>query len=95
MRRVLSVVGVVILAGGLTGAAGLKVRIVQTNSAGDSIHVIDPTTNKVVQRIKGIEAAHGIAFAPDGSRVYVSDEADSTLDVFDAKSGAVVGTLGN
>jgi YVTN family beta-propeller protein len=46
-----------------------------TNSAGDSIHVIDPATNKVVQEIKGIEAAHGIAPSPDGARVYVSNEA--------------------
>ena len=58
-----------------------------TNSAGDSIHVIDPVTNKVVQEIKGVEAAHGIAPAPDGARVYVSNEADSTLDVFDRESG--------
>jgi YVTN family beta-propeller protein len=61
-----------------------------TNSAGDSIHVIDPTTNKVVQEIKGIEAAHGIAPSPDGLRVYVSNEADSTLDVFAQASGALV-----
>jgi YVTN family beta-propeller protein len=61
-----------------------------TNSAGDSIHVIDPATNKVVQEIKGIEAAHGIAPSPDGSRVYVSNEADSTLDVFDQATGALV-----
>src|SRR5215813_6910201 len=61
-----------------------------TNSAGDSIHVIDPATNKVVQEIKGIEAAHGIAPSPDGSRVYVSNEADSTLDVFDRESGALL-----
>jgi YVTN family beta-propeller protein len=61
-----------------------------TNSAGDSIHVIDPTTNKVVQEIKGIEAAHGIAPSPDGSRIYVSNEADSTLDVFAQASGALV-----
>jgi YVTN family beta-propeller protein len=61
-----------------------------TNSAGDSIHAIDPVTNKVVQEIKGIEAAHGIAPSPDGSRVYVSDEADSTLDVFDRESGKLV-----
>ena len=65
-------------------------RIYVTNSAGDSIHVIDPATQKVVQQIKGIEAAHGIAFAPDGSRVYVSDEADSTLDVFERKSGKLI-----
>jgi YVTN family beta-propeller protein len=61
-----------------------------TNSAGDSIHVIDPATNKVVQEIKGIEAAHGIAPSPDGARVYVSNEADTTLDVFDRASGALI-----
>jgi YVTN family beta-propeller protein len=65
-------------------------RIYITNSAGDSIHVIDPATNKVVQQIKGIEGAHGIAFSPDGSRVYVSDEVDSTLDVFDRKTGKLM-----
>jgi YVTN family beta-propeller protein len=52
-------------------ASASTVRIYITNSAGDSIHVIDPTTNKVVQEIKGIEGAHGVNFSPDGSRVYV------------------------
>jgi YVTN family beta-propeller protein len=66
------------------------VRVYITNSAGDSIHVIDPATNKVVQQIKGVEGAHGIAFSPDGSRVYVSDEVDSTLDVFDRKTGKLI-----
>ncbi len=66
------------------------VRVYITNSAGDSIHVVDPATNKVVQVIKGIEAAHGIGFAPDGRRVYVSNEADSTLDVVDRKTGKIV-----
>jgi YVTN family beta-propeller protein len=65
-------------------------RIYVTNSAGDSVHVIDPATNKVVQEIKGIEAPHGIGFAPDGSKVYVSDEADSTLDVFERASGKLI-----
>src|ERR1051325_8010452 len=71
-------------------ASADTVRIYITNSAGDSIHVIDPATNKVVQVMKGIEAAHGINFAPDGSKVYVSNEADSTLDVFDRASGALI-----
>ena len=71
-------------------AWGGTALIYVTNSAGDSIHVIDPATNKVVQEIKGIEAAHGIALSPDGSRIYVSNEANSTLDVFDRQSGKLI-----
>src|SRR6478752_167941 len=67
-------------------AAGNKVRIIQTNSAGDSVHVIDPATNKVVGVISGIEVSHGAAVAPDGSRIYISNEADSTLDFVDGKT---------
>jgi YVTN family beta-propeller protein len=65
-------------------------RIYVTNSAGDRIDVIDPATNKVVQVIKGIEAAHGVNFSPDGARVYVSNESDSTLDVVEQKSGKIL-----
>src|ERR1044072_672108 len=67
-------------------AAAQTSRVYVTNSAGDNIHVIDPATNKVVQVIDGIEAAHGIDFSPDGPPVCVSTESHSTLDVFDAKS---------
>jgi YVTN family beta-propeller protein len=63
-----------------------KVRIIQTNAAGDNVHIIDPATNKVVGEIKGIEVSHGAAVAPDGSRIYVSNEADNTLDAVDAKT---------
>jgi YVTN family beta-propeller protein len=71
-------------------ASAQTVRIYVTNSAGDSVHVIDPATNKVVQVINGVEAAHGVTFSPDGERVYISNEHDITLDVLDRKSGAVV-----
>jgi len=67
-------------------ADATKVRIIQTNNAGDSVHLIDPATNKVVGVINGIEVNHGAAVAPDGSRIYVSNEAESTLDVVDAKT---------
>src|SRR5262245_66067814 len=60
--------------------------MIQTNSAGDSVTIIDPATNKVVGEISGIEVGHGAAGAPDGSRIYVSNEADSTLDVIDART---------
>jgi YVTN family beta-propeller protein len=67
-----------------------KVRIIQTNSAGDNVHIIDPVTNKVVGVISGIEVNHGVGVAPDGSRIYVSDEAESTLDVVDGKTSKVI-----
>jgi YVTN family beta-propeller protein len=66
-------------------AAG-TVRILQTNSAGDNVSVIDPVTNKVVGEITGIEVNHGAAAAPDGSRYYVSNEGKSTLDIVDQKT---------
>src|SRR5256885_9385666 len=69
-----------------TAAAPGKVRIIQTNSAGDTVSIIDPVTNKVVAEITGIEVNHGAAAAPDGSRLYVSNEAESTLDVVDGKA---------
>lgn len=72
----------------LIAGAG-QVVIVQTNAAGDNIHLIDPATNKVVAEIRGIEVNHGAAAAPDGSRFYFSNEADHTLDVVDRKSLAV------
>jgi len=64
--------------------------IYATNDASDSIDVIDPISNQVVQVIGGIELSHGIAFSPGGARVYVSNEAHSVLDIVDRKSGNIV-----
>src|SRR5882724_9404287 len=87
--------------GGLTVLAGIvlctvsfssltaqqsKLRIIQTNSAGDNVHIIDPLTNKVVGEIKGLEAPHGIAVSPDGSRIYDSEQADRPVTVLDGKT---------
>ncbi len=58
-----------------------KVWIVQTNSAGDNVHIIDPVTNEVVQVIEGIPKAHGVAAAPDGSALYFSNEIHRTLEI--------------
>jgi YVTN family beta-propeller protein len=85
------VAGIVLCTVSLT--AQNKVRIIQTNSAGDNVSVIDPVTNKVVGVIDGIEAGHGAGVAPDGSRIYVSDEAESTLDVADAKTLKVINRI--
>jgi YVTN family beta-propeller protein len=82
--KLLSAIAVIGLAAPILHAA--TVRIVQTNAAGDSVMLIDPATNKVVGEIKGIEVNHGAAVAPDGSRFYITNEAESTLDVADAKT---------
>lgn len=71
-------------------SAQQKVRIIQTNSAGDNVHIIDPATNKVVGVIEGIEVGHGAGTSPDGTRIYVSNEAMSTLDFVDAKTLKVI-----
>jgi len=70
----------------LAAAQQPKLRIIQSNSAGDNLHIIDPVTNKVIGEIKGIEAPHGLAVSPDGSRIYISEEADKTLTVVDGKT---------
>jgi YVTN family beta-propeller protein len=67
-------------------AAATTVRIVQTNSAGDNIHLIDPATNTVVGIIKGIEVNHGAVVGRDGKHYYFTNEADHTVDVVDAKT---------
>ena len=74
----------------VAAADAASVRIIQTNSAGTDVHLIDPATNKVVGIIHGIEVNHGVTAAPDGSRFYITNEADKTLDVVDAKSLKVV-----
>src|SRR5262245_52293540 len=75
---------------GETQPSGRHARIIQTNSAGDNVHIIDPATNKVVGIIGGIEAGHGAGASPDGTRIYISDEAESTLDIVDAKTLAIL-----
>jgi YVTN family beta-propeller protein len=87
-RARLSHVAALVLALPLAAYAG-TVRILQTNAAGDNIHIIDPSTNTIVAEITGIEVPHGAAAAHDGSRFYFTNEADHTLDVVSGKTLAV------
>ena len=82
MRAVIAVVAILALA----NAALAQVRVLQTNSQGDNIHLIDPATNQIVGEIKGVPINHGAAAAPDGSRFYFSSEAEQTLHVVDGKT---------
>jgi YVTN family beta-propeller protein len=70
-------------------SGGTAVRIIQTNAAGDDTHLIDPATNRVVGVIRGVEIPHGVTAAPDGSRLYLSNESLHTLDVVNARTLAV------
>ena len=63
-----------------------KAFIVQTNSAGDSVSLIDPVTDRIVAEIPDAEVIHGAAAAPDGSRLYLSNESLATLDVVDTRT---------
>ncbi|MBI3261678.1 MAG: beta-propeller fold lactonase family protein [Acidobacteria bacterium] len=74
-----------VLAPALTAQTG-RVVIVQTNSAGDSVQVIDAATDKIVGEIPDAEVIHGVAAAPDGSRFYLSNESTATLDVADGRT---------
>jgi YVTN family beta-propeller protein len=71
-------------------SSGSTVRIYVTNSASDTIDVIDAGTNQIVQVIRGIALPHGIAFSPDGGRIYVSNESESVLDIVDRKTGEIL-----
>ncbi len=64
----------------------IAVRIIQTNAAGDDSTVIDPATNKVVGTISDIEIPHGVVGAPDGSQIYITNEAMHSLDIVDART---------
>jgi YVTN family beta-propeller protein len=75
-----------VLIGLLPALASAQVRIVQTNSRGENIHLIDPATHRIVGEITGVPINHGAAAAPDGSRLYFSSEAEQTLTVVDGKS---------
>ncbi len=81
LRMLLPVLGLV-----LPVTASAQVRVLQTNSRGDNIHLIDPATNTIVGEIKGVPINHGAAAAPDASRFYFSSEAEQTLHVVDGKT---------
>lgn len=89
IRRQLLALGIVAIAAAGPAAQAKAVRIIQTNAAGDNVHVIDPITNKVVAVIEDIEVPHGVAAAPDGSLVFITNESLSTVDVVSPKSWKV------
>ncbi len=74
-------------------AQDARVRIIQTNAAGDNVHIIDPATNEVVGVITGIPIPHGVTSHPDGSEYYFSNEVDHTLDVVSTETLRVIAQI--
>lgn len=70
--------------------AAATARIYVANRGGTTIDVIDPTTNKVVEVIRGIESPEVVRFSPDGSRLYITSRSEDVLDVRDRKSGKTI-----
>jgi YVTN family beta-propeller protein len=77
-------------AGSAAAANRPAARIYVTNSAGNTVDVIDPSVNRVVQVIHGIELPHGVGFSRDGSRVFISDESNDMLNVVDRESAKIL-----
>jgi YVTN family beta-propeller protein len=65
---------------------GVAVRILQSNNAGNTHHIIDPALNKVVGIIRGCPHAHNLTTHPDGLYYYCANEQEKTVDVFDTKT---------
>src|SRR6202166_1945653 len=70
-----------------------KVRLYVTNSAGNTVDVIDPATNKTVQTIDGIAPPHGLASTPEGPALNFKKEPQSVLDVVDGNTGHILEKL--
>jgi DNA-binding beta-propeller fold protein YncE len=65
---------------------GVAVRILQSNNAGNTHHIIDAATQQVVGIIRGCPHAHNLTTHPDGLYYYCSSEQDKTVDVFDTRT---------
>jgi YVTN family beta-propeller protein len=63
------------------------------NEYGNSISVIDTSTNEVITTLTGIEGPHNLQVAPDGRIVWAVSGEDSIAIKIDATSYALMGTV--
>lgn len=62
-------------------------------SHGTSVAVIDLATKKLIKEITGQHGVHGIAFAPETKRGFISNGGDNSVVVFDLQTLDVVGNI--
>src|SRR5262245_31110900 len=83
-----------VLAGTSAGQPAKKtVKLYVTNSTGDSIHVIDLGTLKVIGEIRTAADPHGAAVSGDGRRLFCTVESDHTLLVIDTARDRIEKTI--
>ena len=70
-----------------------NVLMYMVDNASNTVERIDPMSNAVVQVISGVEVPHGINISRDGSRLFVSSEAEQSLVVFDRKKACVISRI--
>jgi YVTN family beta-propeller protein len=87
-------VATVVLSGMSAGLPAKRtMKLYVTNSTGNSIHVIDLGTLKVMGEIKTAAHPHGAAVSADGRRLFCTVESDHTLLVIDTATDRVVKTI--
>ena len=74
----------------LAGQNGTALLIAQTSSGGSDTHLIDPVSNKVIGIIEGLGLPHGITINAEGTKYYVTNEHDVSVDVVDARTLQII-----
>ena len=74
----------------LANQHGTAIVIAQTSSGGSNTYLIDPLTNEVIGIIEGLGLPHGITINPEGTKYYVTNEHDISVDVVDARTLQVI-----
>jgi YVTN family beta-propeller protein len=71
-------------------------RIYVLNRRGNTVEVIDPVTNKIVQTIGGIVGPNGVAFSPDKAQrfLFISDLTNNHIWFLTRDEGTVAGQMG-
>src|SRR5262245_1037812 len=94
-KRFVLVAAIALVLAGMSAGQTAKrtVKLYVTNSTGESIHVIDLGTLKVIGEIKTPAHPHGAAVSGDGRRLFCSVESDHSLLVIDTSNDRIVKTI--
>src|SRR5947208_16848372 len=93
-RRIFGLFAIAAVAGLLGSAQALAQNAYITNTNGDTVSVIDTTTNTVVG--SPISVGHvpvGVAITPDGGKVYITNDGANTVSVIDTATNTVTATV--